>query len=201
MGHIHGRKWDDKSIIEEIQKIVISEGMETFPTHSEMQRYESGRSLCCAISKHGGTHRFAKMMGLPIKPSESKFGEKYEIKCCEDIAQETGLHCEKMQIRYAYDVLVEGSVKVDVKSARLYRTKSGAAFYTFNLGKKKQTCDIYVCYCIGDDDNVCKAYVVPSISVHGNKQLSIGKERSKYDRYKSQWHFISDYYSFMKKLQ
>ena len=197
MGYTHEYKWTDETIIEEVKKIIEIGGMSTFPTHSELQKYEIGNALRCAISRHGGTKKFAQLMKMEIKACESTFGESYEMKCIKEIEKQIGLSCEKMRIRYAYDLLVGGAVKVDVKVSRLFISKEGAKFFSFNLEKKEQTCDIYVCYCIGRKGEENQTFVIPSVVMNGKKQIAIGETRSIYDKYMGRWDLIKMYYDFM----
>ena len=51
------------------------------------------------------------------------------------------------------------NVKIDVKTGN--KTKAhGYNFYSFNLEKKQQTCDLYIVYCLGENKNIEKIYIV-----------------------------------------
>lgn len=189
--------WNDSKIIECINKVVKALELKTMPTHTEMYEVYGDYRLSNAISKHGGTKKFADLLGLPIKNCESKLGEYYEIVCANEIEDKLGYCCEKTKPRYPYDILVGNCVKVDVKAAKIYRTPTGSEFHSFNLEKNHQTCDIFVCYCLDNDLQIIKTLVIPSVVLSGNNQLSVG-ETSRYDKYIDAWHFVSEYYEFMQ---
>ena len=175
-------------------------GMDTMPTHSEIREFFGDNALVCAISKRNGTKYYAKLLGMEIKECESKFGDQLEDYCVLQIQEKLGLDGEKTKPRYPYDILVNRSVKVDVKVSRLFNNYGNSKYYTFNLEKKDQTCDIFVFYCINQNDEIERTFVIPSTVLSGKTQLAVGKS-SMYDKYIDQWRFISDYNKFMTELQ
>ena len=74
------------------------------------------------------------------------------------------------------------------------------SFYTFNLEKKNPTCDIYICYCLNEIDEITKVYIVPSKVMYGKKQLSVGEVSSMYDIYKNNWEILKIYDDFYKQF-
>ena len=137
---------------------------------------------------------------MEIKECESKFGDQLEDYCVLQIQEKLGLDGEKTKPRYPYDILVNRKVKLDVKASRIFDNYGNSKYYTFNLEKKDQTCDIFVFYCINQNNEIEKTLVIPSTVLSGKNQLSIGKS-SMYDKYIDQWRFISDYNKFMTELQ
>ena len=170
MAYSHGQKWSEEKIVEALLFMIDKCGMNTMPTHSE------------------------------IKECESKFGDQLEDYCVLQIQEKLGLDGEKTKPRYPYDILVNRSVKVDVKVSRLFNNYGNSKYYTFNLEKKDQTCDIFVFYCINQNDEIERTFVIPSTVLSGKTQLAVG-ESSMYDKYIDQWRFISDYNKFMTELQ
>lgn len=85
MGYSHGKKWTKDEVVQAIKLVVDSQKMNTMPTHSELNRYYSSCSVSLAVSRHGGTRYFAQLLGLDIKPSETKFGEDVEDLCASEI--------------------------------------------------------------------------------------------------------------------
>ena len=180
--------------------MIDKSGMNTMPTHSEIKEFFGDNALVCAMSKRNGTKHYAKLLGMEIKECESKFGDQLEDYCILQIQEKLGLDGEKTKPRYPYDILVNRNVKVDVKASRLFNNYGNAKYYTFNLEKKEQTCDIFVFYCINQNNEIEKTLVIPSIVLSGKNQLAVGKS-SMYDKYIDQWRFISDYNKFMTELQ
>ena len=111
-----------------------------------------------------------------------------------NLLHDMGFDCEFTKIRYPYEILADNNIKIDVKVGNLYCSNQGS-FHTFNLEKKHPTCDLYICFCL-NDDNIDKIYVIPSCVLSGKKQLSIGEHKSKYDRYIKAWKYLNIYKSF-----
>lgn len=193
MGYAHGTQWNADLIEKGIKDVMRKARISCFPTHSLIKEVTGSNALSNAISKHGGSRYWAEKLGLEIKPCESKFGERFELLCMEKL-QELGFKCEKMPVRYPYDLLVDDCIKVDVKSGNLCHGKTGD-FYTFNLEKKNPTCDIFFCYCL-EGKSIVKVYVIPSFILGGKKQLSIGKSKSKYDVFREDWDVFNEYTRF-----
>lgn len=190
------QKWTEQKICDAVMEIAGTSGV--MPTHSLMNEVTGNCALSVAMTKRGGTKYFAELLGLKTVQCESKYGEEYEFLCVEQIEQKLGFLSEKMKIRYPYDILVAEAVKIDVKASRLVKTKSGSKYFTFNLEKKAQTCDIFVAYCV-DKGGIAKTYIIPAYVLYGMSQLSVGVHKSEYDKYLNQWHFISDYVDFIKR--
>ena len=193
MGYAHGKKWDDALIENSIIDVMNKAKINTFPTHKIMNGITGSYALSVAVSKHGGTNYWAEKLGLEIKPCESKFGEEYELKCMGYI-KDLGYQCKKAPVRYPYDLLVEKNIKTDVKCGKLYKGDNGE-YYTFNLEKKMPTCDIFVCYCL-EEDEVKKTYIIPASVLSGKTQLAVGKFKSKYDRYSDAWNIFGCFDEF-----
>lgn len=200
MGYSHGQKWDDEKIVEALTFMIDKCNMDTMPTHSEIKKFFGNNALNCAISKRKGIKHYATIIGMNIKECESKFGEELEDFCVLQIQEKLGLDGEKTKSKHPYDILVNRAVKVDVKASRIFNSYRGAKYYSFNLEKKCQTCDIFVFYCINQNDEIEKTFIIPSCHISGKTQLSVGKT-SMYDKYIDQWHFIFDYNKFMTELQ
>lgn len=197
MAYSHGKKWTDEKIRRSIIEMMQKTGQKTFPTHSEMDAFYGDKKLSNAVSKHGGTEKFANLLNLSVKPCESKFGKSFEDFCAESIWNLYGFNVEKMKPKYPYDLLVDNSVKIDVKAGHIYKTQDGSKFFTFNIEKDKQTCDIFVCYCLSKDGKIEKVLIIPACVLSGKTQLSVGKN-SRYDNYIDAWHLVQEYRDFMR---
>lgn len=189
--------WTEEKIINALSKMVKETKQKTMPTHTEIFAFYGDFKLTNAIRRHGGTKYYANLLGLEIKRCESQFGEIYEDKFISELYKQLGLTGMKTLPRYPYDVLVENAVKIDVKVSKPVQTRN-SAYYSCNLEKKQQTCDIFVFYCIDAENEDAKMYIVPSSVLSGKTQFSVGIHTSVYDNYLCRWDIISDYVEFMK---
>lgn len=199
MGYAHGTRWSESDVCDGILKVVSICGLKTMPTHSEIISATGDKRLVNALVRYGGTRYFANKLDLPIKDCESELGDTFELYCMEQIKEKFGYATDKMKPRYPYDILVDRNVKIDVKASRLYTTKAKTKFYTFNLEKRDPTCDIFVFYCLDDNDAPLKTLVIPSSVLSGKCQLSIGFA-SNYDKYENAWSIVSEYVTFYRSM-
>lgn len=116
-------------------------------------------------------------LGLPIKDSKTYFGKSQESVAAEMLISR-GHSVRHMSQNFPYDLLVDDAVKIDVKASHLYKGTAGD-FYTFNIEKQFATCDIYLLFTLSDDNSEREVYIVPSVFVIAQTQLSIGKDTSK----------------------
>lgn len=197
--------WNDDSIREALLHMVESTGQATMPTHKEILKFYGNYKLSNAIRRNGGTNRWAEELGLDVKECETKLGQQYEDYFVAEMMKR-GRECERVNLRdgrYPYDVIVDGTVKIDVKAARPTDMR-GYRFFCFNLEKRMQTCDFYVAYCVDENDKIEKVYVIPSSVMHNKKQLSVGSNNSKYDSYIGRYDLIertSDFYAAMNLVK
>lgn len=194
MGYSHGKKWTLEKVLQEVKNISGDTGI--MPTFKQMDIATGNKGLSVAVSRYGGHKEIAEMIGLKLCKSETNFGRDYEIFCMIDIENRFGYSVKQMSMRHPYDLLVENSVKVDVKVSKKICNRNGY-YFTFNLEKKEQTCDIFVLICC-DNNDIEKTYIIPSVVLSGHSQLSIGIQKSVYDKYLDQWHFIKDYADFIR---
>lgn len=189
MGYSHGKQWNESSIEKAIFEVInILEADGYMPSADKIDEVIHNSSLSNAIAKRGGFRFWAKKLGLKMKDSETKFGKTYEERCFSTLTN-LGYDCQYTSTKYPYDILAN-DVKIDVKSGTLYDCGHGR-FFTFNLAKSKPTCDVYVCYCI-EENETKKTYIIPSCVLSGKTQLSIGEVKSKYDKFVDNWEVIKD---------
>lgn len=179
MGYVHGKRWDEKEIEDRIMQIVNDMGMKTFPTLTEMTEYYGNQGLRNKVSKTGGSFVWSKKLGLPMKQSETCFGRKYELYAIKDIYEHTSrMRSEKMSTNHPYDLLVEGCVKVDVKASHPVGHLLNGNRYSFNIEKRYPTCDIFLLYGLGPDNQILKTFIIPSFFVCGTTQIMLGQTRN-----------------------
>lgn len=139
-------------------------------------------------------------IGLPLKYSDTTFGNKYEIKAISDIYENIGLNSVQTSSRHPYDLLTDSSVKIDVKASKEFTNNCNSKAFTFNLEKKNPTCDIFLLYCLNDDETYRKVLIIPSCSIIGKTQIGVG-ENSKWNRYENRWEIIKQYSEFFRKYK
>lgn len=198
MAYAHGVQWNEERILEALKTMVVSLNMSTMPTCSQMNDFFGDTRLSNAISKHKKSKYYAEILGLDIKQCETELGKQYEEICANFIEEKLGMECELTSVRFPYDILADRSVKIDVKVGRIFDNYGNSKYFTFNLEKKNQTCDIFVCYCIGCKGELTKTLVIPSYILSGKKQLSIGVYGSRYDQYIDRWDILGKYRDFIK---
>lgn len=192
-------KWTKTYIKDEILKHVEKYDLDRMPTVSELRSVGRG-DLCNAISKNKGFKYWAKKLGLEVKASETGLGKMFEERFRKDVAKRFGWQTKQMSMKFPYDVLVADTVKVDVKSGFLCKVEQ-AEFYSFSLGTKDIKADFIVCYCLTDKKSVSKIYVIPAVVLQGQKQISIGVTKSKYDKYLYGFELIEQYISFYEEVK
>lgn len=199
MGYAHGTQWNYEKVKGALQDLLKKEKLTYMPTAKQVREFMGNSSLVDAISRHGGYVFWAKELDLPLQRGDTNLGREYELYCMEYLVNEFGFACEQMSIKHPYDLLV-GDIKVDVKCANLYKTPKNAYFYTFNLEKRSPTCDIFVCYCLGEN-GIAKTYVIPAVMLSGKCQLSVGEKTSVYDKYLDRWDLFEKYNEFYENIK
>ena len=197
MGYTYGIRWTDDLIRQKILEVKNALSLDRMPSRSECVSYFHDEALVNAISRRKKWYELANELGLKIKESETFFGKSQESNAAEILISH-GFSVRKMSQNFAYDLLVDDCVKVDVKASHLYKSKNGN-FYTFNIGKEYATCDFYMLFAFGEDDEK-DIYIVPSNIVIAQNQISMGQISSKYHRFKNRWDLISSLSDFWSNL-
>lgn len=184
--------------VEEKLKILIKEnGLDRFPSRSEMINYFGDMSITNIVSKRGGYKFWADKMGYKMKESETKsgwFGEKI----AKELLESKGYIAERLNTNCAYDFVINHRTRVDVKYSKLYKGAHGN-FYSFNLEQKFHDCDIYILIC-ERDDKTFKIIVLPQSFVQNQGQISVGEFKSKWYSYIDRFDFIDMYIKFYKEI-
>lgn len=199
MGYAHGTKWSDELIEVKIKEVMEDLGLSTMPTRSMIARTTGSGALNNAISRKGGFIVWADNLGIKHKGIQTAMGRELEERCMRFIQDEYGFNVKLMKQKYPYDLLVNDNIKIDVKSGKMY--KGEFAMYTFNLEKRFPTCDIFVAYCLTENREILKTYVIPSKILSGKTQLSVGVHASKYDEYLDNWGCLEVYEDFYKSIK
>ena len=134
--------WTQDKILLYVKACMSATGLTRMPSRSELSEYYGNDKLTNAIRRFpGGYYKIAEILNIEMKESETQFG-KYGEDLATKLLEEHGFAVERMSTRCAYDLYVNGSVKVDVKTARPSRANKSFC-YSFNLEKRFPTCDIY----------------------------------------------------------
>lgn len=188
MGHAFGEHWTQEKILQSVKDCMDATGLTRMPSRSELSGYYGNNKVTNAIKRFpGGYYKVAELLKIEMKKSETQFGRSGE-ELAIDLLKAHGFEVERMSTRYAYDLYVNGSVKVDVKTARLSKTSGTAFYYSFNLEKRFPTCDVY--FLIAKNEDGESIYIVPA-SIN-QTQIGIGEKKTKYIKYQDRYDIIAD---------
>ena len=201
MGYTHGRKWSEDEVRKEIMNIVETLDLKHFPTKSQIINFYGNNSLANKISRSGGSRYYADLLKLEIVNCESEFGNFFEELAIDEILENTGFSSLHTNVRYPYDLLTNGNIKVDVKASKKVKNKnSNFPYHSFNLEKREPTCDIFVFYCLDENMEIEKRVIVPSCLLSGKTQVGMGG-LSKWDAYIDKWEYFDMYNNFYNSVK
>lgn len=195
MGHTHGTKWDDEKIKNEINRVCKMLMIDRMPTRSEIRNCLGNDALTNKISKTYGYYGWAEILGLSLKPSETGLGKQYEY-IAEKILESKGFNVEQMSQNHAYDLLVDGVVKIDVKVSHP-STINKSRCHTFASAKRFPTCDVYMLFCLDEKEKCERLVILPSSKAHVFTICIGGK--SVYNEYIGRWDIIKKYSKLMQE--
>lgn len=187
MGYTHGKHWTQEEILESVKICMEDTGLSRMPSRNELNRYFGNTGITNALRRFpGGYYEIAKILDVRMKESETQFGRSGE-ELAIDLLKAHGFAVERMSTRYAYDLYVNGSVKVDVKTARPSRANKSFC-YSFNLEKRFPTCDVY--FLIAKNEEKESIYIVPA-SIN-QTQIGLGTGTTVYSKYQDRYDIITD---------
>ena len=178
-------KWTKDKIRDELLSVIQTLNLDRMPTRKEIISVKGDDRLTNKVSKTLGYYGWAKELNLPMKDNDTNKGKAAEKLVC-DLLNSKGYSAKQMLQNYPYDLLVDNTVKIDVKFSNLYHGENGN-FYAFALRKKYPTCDIYVLVANNGDER--KIYIVPAFEA-AQTQISIGEHTSVYDKYIDRYDII-----------
>lgn len=197
MGYTHGIKYSEEDMTNKIMELANMFDPVRMPSRQEIEDYYGDTSLTNKISRTGGHYYWAKKLGLEIKHSETRLGIHAENVIC-DLLLDMGYTVEKTSLKYPYDLLVDGCVKIDVKAANVSYVR-GSKIRAYRIAKRQQTCDFYI-LCEVDGDQVSNVYVVPSVKVTGQIQVEMGDASTMYAKYRDRYDFIQKTVEFYDSI-
>lgn len=140
MGYAHGERWTTERIDSEV-RIIAARFYGRMPSATEL-RMADMNSLACAIGRQAGGYRgVAKRLGLPLKDSCTAFGQDWEM-YVEAVLKNLGHAAERQTTRASFDLLVNGKVRVNVKSARYHEYGPCKGFF-FGISDTWKRCDVF----------------------------------------------------------
>jgi hypothetical protein len=190
--------YTDETIITGINEVMASLNIDRMPSRNEIFTVTKNHKLDNAIQRSYKYSGWAEKLNLKLKASETSFGKEYENIAILDILQNTGFDSEKMSQNYPFDLLVDSFIRVDVKVGRRYYYNDSNYFHSFNLEKKYPVCDLFVVYCINDENNIEKKLIIPSSKLQVC-QISVGV-KSRYDVYRDNWGVFEKYSKFYAEV-
>lgn len=173
MGYAHGKKWSDELVESEIRAISAERFGGRMPSAPEL--IDAGfQSLASRISRTKGGYRgLALRLGLGIKDSETAFGHVWESFIVEKL-QAHGRTAVRQTTRAPFDVLVDGRVRVNVKSARWHEYGPCKGFF-FGISDTWKRCDVFALVKVAESSQ--EILWVPSCDAQQQTITLTGKHR------------------------
>jgi hypothetical protein len=175
-------KWDDETIADAIRGIAGKTGY--FPSCGALR--DMGRNdLACAISKSGGFTQWALRLGVPRKQSDSDFGWDGEMRVQGMFLSRLFACVRSSGVRAPYDLLVNGILRVDVKTAN-YAEYPPCRGWFYRVGKIPSS-DIVFLYQMDTGD----FYALPWWECP-TTNVTIARNGGKYVNRKNNWPLLSE---------
>lgn len=192
----YGHKWTEDKLRDELLKCIDLLMLDRMPTAEELKSI--GRNdVHVKVSRTKKYSGWAKELGLQLKSCETRVGQEWEGQLASFIALIGPHRVERMSTKYPYDLLIDGCVKVDVKTAKPHY-KFGYRVQTFGINKTEPTCDIYILVALDENGKMEKMYVIPS---HLMKMKTFHlRSESTWDAYIGRWDFIRKYSDFYHRV-
>lgn len=189
------KKWNDEAIEKGIKNAIRTLCINRMPTSNELKSIRRA-DLQNAITKNGGFRYWAERLNHNLKISETLKGVKYE-----DLVTETlrgkDFDVTIMSNGHPYDLLIDGNVKVDVKSGTEHY-HFGSRAHTFRPSSKHSTCDIYICLALKKCGEVENTFVIPS-KFAKVQTINVGAD-SKYNKFIDRWEYLDEYSTFYRSV-
>jgi hypothetical protein len=152
----------------------------------------------CAVTKHGGLFEWSRRLGLPRKDdSDSDFGWLGEEAVAADLRREGHLVERSQKIKAPYDLLVDGCVRIDVKTANhaAYAGSTGVCAGWFYRIAKIPSCDLVALH----QADAGGIYFIPW-EVCPRTNITITKD-GKYSAYLNRFDIVRAYVESAKALR
>jgi hypothetical protein len=191
MEKLKKKKWTREMVLSEAKRIADSLGH--FPSNEELRKM--GRTdLSCKITKEGGYIAISNEIGAARKHSDSDTGWGGEANVRKAL-EDRSYVCEGPDgIKSPFDILVNGCVRVDVKSAR-YVEYGPCCGWFYRIGKYVQS-DIVILHQNDTEDN----YILFWWEVTASN-MTISRSGGKYASCKNAYWKIDNYISSISEIK
>lgn len=193
---IEKKALSEPEIINKILEIKEALNIDRLPNSKEVIDYTGNQSLHSQITRQGGYRYFSEKLGLELKDSHTILGQSYEYLVADKLI-ELGFKVEKMSTLHPFDLLINDTVKVDVKVANPTKVRNSRV-HTFATNKSNASCDIYIMIALNEEKEIEKLLTIPSHHVKV-VTVSIGKN-SKYNKYIDRFDYIDSYSEFFNSI-
>lgn len=199
MRYTHRVQYTEEDVAQKIMELANTFDPVRMPSRKEIEEYYGNTSLTNKIARSGGHYHWAKKLGLKTKNSDTKLGI-YAESVVAEVLVNANHDVQKTALKFPYDLLVDGCVKIDVKAANISYVH-GSKVRAYRLAKKQQTCDLYILCEVNDSGKVGDMYVVPSSMVSGQVQVEMGTASTIYEKYKNRFDLIDKMVGFYKSIE
>ena len=155
------RRWTSDFFESELRDVASVLGH--FPSRSELD--DMGRQdLASEIGRRGGFIQCSEVFGLPRVRSDSDKGWEGEAAAAQRLVELGFGVTLRETVKCPFDLLVDDVLRVDVKSARLYRCKRCAGWF-YRIGKHPQA-DLILLWRVDEEDYFALPwYVCPRTNI------------------------------------
>ncbi len=174
--------WTDEKVHQELLSICGGTGV--FPSNTDLVKL--GRNdLSNQIARRGGFIHWSKRLGFERVSSDSDTGWHGEDECLK-ILSDFGFTAEKTgRLRAPYDILVNESVRIDVKTAKFAEYGPCRGWF-YRIGKDTSA-DILMLYQMDAKDS----YIIPW-SICPSTNITISKSGGKYAKFKNAFDILRE---------
>lgn len=196
MGYTHGLKWTDEIVADKIHEIMSVLDIDRMPSTSETELIMGDSSLPNKIARSGGFAKWANRLGLEAKKSETQMGNVFQS-IAKELIENMGYSAGQMSCKCPFDILVNGKIRIDVKSAKAYISK-GSRVHTVGINKRIATCDLYLIFALDENENIERTFIIPGCDLRVTS-MNFGKD-SIYNIYLNKWDLLKKYDDFYNNL-
>lgn len=188
--------WTKDLIAEKILEVVRGLDLTCMPTRNQINQYFGDDRLTNKVSKTLGYYGWAKELGLPVQENDTRKGKLAEIEVANWL-RDLGYEVKQMLQNYPFDLLINNTVKVDVKFSNLGQDGNGYHYYSYAIRKPYPTCDLYILVAHREGED--RYFIVPSKEVM-QQQITIGEHQSIYNQYLFRLDILDQYISAFKAV-